>query len=1698
MGEEMPGQAGTRVLDPAQALASIAEAAALHTLDAFLERAVQVIHQRFSADFSLIRVHRHGRELFWAPLSGPLAFDDIFPSSEPFPDREDAARIESQRSLLTPDLTAITHRTAAQEALHSAGIRSSIRVALVDERDHVFGYVLCGALGRGAFSERELGELEEIALKLAWRLRPALLIEEQTAERVLLAEESKLLTVMAETESESDLLANVAEGVRKALAADLALVMVDSPAGRPAQLLAAPRGALTAEQWQTAREALRSGRNGSMHDRSRALGSFSNPDLQRAADTPLEEWMRDELQMRSLVSANRSHHWGGLGLGIALLRQQAGAWTAAEQAFLARISRVFELSIERLRRGEIAIDHTLRLEKQADLSATGAELLELLSSARDLESSCNLISARIREFFDADHVAFGMLDLSAKTRTVLGFSSSVMERNEFSASISERDVAVYEPAAISGSAQFIADLERSEDLNDAALTLKNRGIRCLLRAPFRLSDGSVGMVTVGSRKAGQYGDVEAERLLDLCRPVGIAIDRVRLLGSMSDTTALLGAKTQILAALGPGATVESAANAFVAETVKLFGATHSVVALFTSEGIQVAALASEIVDQDGVNEVFASHELDANWRRVLHQGESQVVPDLGFIERTPAEDSLFQGGLRCMMRFPITDSAGNVRGMVTAGSPQPGRWHEEDLATFGELSASLGLVFERAELYQRAEERSAKIQALTRLLSTLNLNSAPDEVARLFASQVREYLGADAVAVYAFDHEAGGRQRIAFDTADGATSPAKPFPLLDTGAYAGSLVTPYALFSASDPDNAPPWLVKAADGFGYASVACVRLDAGGTPVGLIAAGSLSASGMGRAELDILTAVAAPLGMVLERARAVTTLRIQTQRTRAVLDILAALGPAESIEQVAGPVANALRTMYGADHCAIGAIENNRVSLVAVDSSIASWAVGDTLDLEALWGEVPPHTSVVHVIHDLAAGDGELPEISSFAREGGMRSSMRVLVGTPADPLGVVTVGSRQPERYSEFDARQLAQIVQPLAVTARYFRGRRETELRTERLETTNRILTRLGAGGTPEHLARGFLAECRSLFQCRHAIAVQFDQGAGTGRVLALDTDFSDGGLLPTEFVLEEMHSARLLRQPTPQLVSDARNESALNSRHLDLIGRGVFSAIRAPLVVHDTVRGAVSLWAEGPNTFTAEDAELLGTLTRPLALALEKASALESLGESELKYRSLVAQADEMIFLFDPATLRLLDANAFTSQALGYSHRQLMSLTLDQVIDATREDIIQNVTSAIEAGELHLTDAKFLRHDAESIDVDAVASMVTYGGRQAVLVLARDVSERKALMRQLIQSQKMDSLGAMAGAVAHDFNNLLTTILGFAGLLKRSSNMDTEERENLALIEDAARRAADLTGRLLSFSRGGLVRFGRVDLRTVIEDTLQLAEPTMHAGLAVSRDIADDPVYVEGDSGQIQQALTNIILNARDAMPEGGAIRVSLAADGAVAVVQITDTGPGMDEETRMRIFEPFYTTKPAGSGTGLGMAITYGIIQGHHGDIAVQSALGQGTSFTISLPLLAKEDAVPADLFNAGEGNLVLVVDDDAMVRRTTTATLGELGYNVVEAPGGSTAVEILRARPDRFSVVLLDLVMPGMTGSETFRALTAIRSDIPVVVCTGYAADSHIDTDVKRRIAGLVQKPFTAERLSRALLAVGALPTRPARI
>ncbi|MGE5595404.1 MAG: ATP-binding protein [Hyphomicrobiales bacterium] len=465
-------------------------------------------------------------------------------------------------------------------------------------------------------------------------------------------------------------------------------------------------------------------------------------------------------------------------------------------------------------------------------------------------------------------------------------------------------------------------------------------------------------------------------------------------------------------------------------------------------------------------------------------------------------------------------------------------------------------------------------------------------------------------------------------------------------------------------------------------------------------------------------------------------------------------------------------------------------------------------------------------------------------------------------------------------------------------------------------------------------------------------------------------------------------------------------------------------------------------------------------------------------------------------PALLWATDRNGILTLAEGAA---LITLDLDreQVLGqdlrqqlARYPEIVKNMERALR-GESFSALEEFRGHTFEAFYEplrDETGEVIGMAG------VATDVTERRRQDMSVAQAQKMESLGVMAGSVAHDFNNLLTAILGFAGLLKLSPSLDPRDREQLFHIEQAARRGADIAGRLLSFSRGGLARFVPVDLRDVVQETARLVSPTLPDRVRLALDLPARPLMVEGDDGQLQQALLNIVLNARDALGDAGTIEVHIAADGGRAKVVVRDDGPGIDEATRRRIFEPFFTTKQPGSGTGLGLAITYGIVRGHRGDIAIDSEVGAGTAFTITFPLLAAEDHHVHAETDPGEGNLVLLVDDDELVRRSTSATLSNLGYNVVEVGNGALAVDLVRARPARFAAVLLDLVMPGMTGREVFHAIAGVRPDLPIVVCTGYAADAHIDDAMKRSIAGLLQKPFTPQRLSEMLLSVGARPTR----
>ncbi|HUI11008.1 MAG TPA: PAS domain S-box protein [Bacteroidota bacterium] len=387
-------------------------------------------------------------------------------------------------------------------------------------------------------------------------------------------------------------------------------------------------------------------------------------------------------------------------------------------------------------------------------------------------------------------------------------------------------------------------------------------------------------------------------------------------------------------------------------------------------------------------------------------------------------------------------------------------------------------------------------------------------------------------------------------------------------------------------------------------------------------------------------------------------------------------------------------------------------------------------------------------------------------------------------------------------------------------------------------------------------------------------------------------------------------------------------------------------------------------------------------------------------------------------------------------------------------------------------------------------------------VVAMMEDVTERRRLEEQLIQSQKMESIGLLAGGIAHDFNNILGGILGYASFVKAQVPKADRLYGHLETIERSALRAADLTSQLLGFARGGKYVVGPLLINDLVRETSELLRGTIEKSITV-RTVPDsaNPV-VEADASQIQQVLMNLCVNARDAMPGGGTLTIVTqrlhapdaflrsVLDGRQAEfvrIDVGDTGVGIDRAIRNRIFDPFFTTKEKGKGTGLGLATVYGIVKNHSGFINVESEIGEGTTFSVYIPAVdrAAEPAQGPETRAAGGNETIMVVDDEETIRLLVRDVLEEMGYTVLAAGDGRAALELYERNRGNVDLVILDMTMPGMGGRETFEKLKAIDPGVRAILSTGYAEDERARQMLALGVRAFVQKPYRVEELAAAV-------------
>jgi nitrogen-specific signal transduction histidine kinase len=380
------------------------------------------------------------------------------------------------------------------------------------------------------------------------------------------------------------------------------------------------------------------------------------------------------------------------------------------------------------------------------------------------------------------------------------------------------------------------------------------------------------------------------------------------------------------------------------------------------------------------------------------------------------------------------------------------------------------------------------------------------------------------------------------------------------------------------------------------------------------------------------------------------------------------------------------------------------------------------------------------------------------------------------------------------------------------------------------------------------------------------------------------------------------------------------------------------------------------------------------------------------------------------------------------------------------------------------------------------------------------KDITEQRVMEKKLVQAQKMEAIGTLAGGIAHDFNNLLMGIQGYASLMRLDLDASHPHYERLKQIEQQVQSGADLTRQLLGFARGGKYESKAADMNEIIDRTLSIFARTKKE-IAVQKSLDDALWAVDVDQGQMEQTLMNLYVNAWQAMPGGGDLSLetlnvllddnqamSCAINpGRYVKITIADTGLGMDAKTRERIFDPFFTTKGMGRGTGLGLAMVYGIVKGHGGGIDVTSEPGRGTTFEIYLPAtekaIAKEQNKTTTILRGKE--TVLLVDDEPIVLEVTRELMEALGYRVFLAGSGQEAIAVFLEKGKMIDMVILDMVMPGISGSETFDRLREIDPQLVILLSSGYSINGQAQQILKKGCNGFIQKPFKLKALSQKL-------------
>jgi PAS domain S-box-containing protein len=593
------------------------------------------------------------------------------------------------------------------------------------------------------------------------------------------------------------------------------------------------------------------------------------------------------------------------------------------------------------------------------------------------------------------------------------------------------------------------------------------------------------------------------------------------------------------------------------------------------------------------------------------------------------------------------------------------------------------------------------------------------------------------------------------------------------------------------------------------------------------------------------------------------------------------------------------------------------------------------------------------------------------------------------------------------------------------------------------------------------------------------------------------------------------VLRSAEPLLATPTVFDELVRRGEVDLIGAPSLDWLGVPLKGGANSIGVLVVQSYNENNrYGDRDREILKFVSQQLATAIEHKRYEEALRRSEERSRSIILSA---AFGICRCTVggRFIDVNPALINMLGRaSVEELLRLDVKHEVFVNPQELDRLTEDCRRNGTLNGIEVQWKRKDGRVIIVrlSGCPTMSSDESEEVLELMAEDITDRRQLEEQLRQAQKMDAVGRLAGGVAHDFNNLLMVINGYTEVLLEELEPGGSMHHKVQSIKQAADRAASLTRQLLAFSRKQLLELKVIDINSVIGDMERLLRPLIGENIELITHLSSDTGHTRADAGQLEQVIMNLVVNAKDAMPEGGrltlqssdvTVRHNLSQHrfiqpGRYAVISVSDTGHGMDRETRSRMFEPFFTTKEKGKGTGLGLSTVYGIVKQSNGYVFAQSEPGAGTTFYVYLPRVedSAEALSPAKTqCNETDGSeTILLVEDEESVRELVRITLVSRGYRVLEAEDGDAGLRVAESFKGNIDILITDVVMPGIGGRELAKRLLALRPGISVLFLSGYTEDTVITQDAPGPATAFLQKPFTLQNLAKKVREI--LRARPA--